>query len=253
VKRSPLKAKPLRNPGQSLDEEIERLTGDQLGNLLLVLACVLGMVVLAWVQWLGKMVWHPGLVTVVALPIVAFIAVRLVRMRRRLVRLRLGRDGERAVGQFLESLRKDGHVVLHDVVGEGFNLDHVLIGPKGVFALETKTYTKPARGNPQIKVTAAGICLGGGRPRDRSIKQTAAQRVWLRRLIKELTGRDLRVRSVLLYPGWFVERSAHSITSELWVLDPRSLVGFIAHEPDALSDADQHLVTYSLSRFVRTS
>ena len=41
VKRSPLEAKPLRNPGQSLDEEIERLTGDQLRKLLPGLSCVL--------------------------------------------------------------------------------------------------------------------------------------------------------------------------------------------------------------------
>lgn len=129
----------------------------------------------------------------------------------------------------------------------------MLIGPKGVFALETKTYSKPARGNSEIKVTSAGICVGGGPPRDASIKQAAAQRVWLRRLIKELTGRDHRVRSVLLYPGWFVERSAHSVTAELWVLDPRSFAGFIAHEPDSVPEADQRLVTYSLSRFVRMS
>lgn len=37
-------------------------------------------------------------------------------------------EGERAVGQFLEQLREQGFHVFHDVVGTGFNVDHVLVG-----------------------------------------------------------------------------------------------------------------------------
>jgi hypothetical protein len=48
-------------------------------------------------------------------------------------------------------------------------------------------------------------------------------------------------------------RPEHSITPEIWVLNPKALPTFISNEPDALSYADQHLVTYSLSRFIRMS
>lgn len=165
----------------------------------------------------------------------------------------MARDGEKSVGQFLDRLRKDGHVVLHDIVGAGFNLDHVLIGPKGVFAIETKTRSKPARGQPVIHVNDLGVRIGNGKARDESIIQAAAQRAWLRTQLKDMTGRDYRVRSVLVFPGWYVERSTHSITPEIWVLNPKALPTFIGNEPDTLSDADQRLVTYNLSRFVRMS
>jgi hypothetical protein len=39
-----------------------------------------------------------------------------------------GREGEKAVGQYLERLRARGYQVLHDIPGENFNIDHVLIG-----------------------------------------------------------------------------------------------------------------------------
>jgi hypothetical protein len=47
--------------------------------------------------------------------------------------LRLAAEDEKAVGQFLEGLRERGYRVFHDVVGDGFNVDHVRIGPARSF------------------------------------------------------------------------------------------------------------------------
>ena len=44
----------------------------------------------------------------------------------------------------LEDLRAQGYAVFHDIPGDGFNVDHALIGPAGIFAIETKTRAKPA-------------------------------------------------------------------------------------------------------------
>jgi hypothetical protein len=251
--RSPLKSKPLRNPGQSLDEEIQRYVEKDIDEKAAVLVALVMVTLLEWWRWWFDLEPNPVLWTIVSAPIIAFFVFRLVRARKRLLRLRMARDGEKAVGQFLDTLRKDGHVVLHDIVGSGFNLDHVLIGPKGVFAIETKTRSKPAHGQSVIHVNDLGVRIGNGKARDESIIQAAAQRNWLRAQLKEMTGHDYRVRSVLLYPGWFVERSAHSLTSDLWVLNPKALPTFIGREPDTLPEADQRLVTYHLSRFVRMS
>jgi hypothetical protein len=50
-----------------------------------------------------------------------------------------GASAESAVGAELEELRRDGYIVMHDVMfgGEG-NLDHIVSGPNGVFLVETK-------------------------------------------------------------------------------------------------------------------
>lgn len=55
---------------------------------------------------------------------------------------RVGADGEETVGARLEKLTKHGWHVLHAVpVGErGSDIDHVIIGPAGVYTINTKTH-----------------------------------------------------------------------------------------------------------------
>jgi hypothetical protein len=49
--RSPLKASPLRNPGQSLDEEIQRLIDDEANSYLFVAKCLLFFTLMEWLHW----------------------------------------------------------------------------------------------------------------------------------------------------------------------------------------------------------
>jgi len=56
---------------------------------------------------------------------------------------RLGFDGERFVGEELSRLIAFGYEIYHDVPFDGFNIDHVLVEPSGVYASETKTHCKP--------------------------------------------------------------------------------------------------------------
>lgn len=88
--------------------------------------------------------------------ICVYAAYRVVRIRRHLHQLRLGRDGERAVAQYLEWFRTAGFFIFHDVPNGDANVDHVLIGPKGAFTIETKTLSKPHRGECKITVVEGG-------------------------------------------------------------------------------------------------
>ena len=60
----------------------------------------------------------------------------------------LGYFGERYVAEQLDSLKESGWKIFHDVPGEAhgkkFNVDHVAVGPGGVFVIETKTRRKGA-------------------------------------------------------------------------------------------------------------
>jgi hypothetical protein len=51
-----------------------------------------------------------------------------------------GAEGEEAVGAILESLAAEGWHVIHDVSFGRGNIDHVVVGPGGVFAVETKSH-----------------------------------------------------------------------------------------------------------------
>jgi hypothetical protein len=51
-----------------------------------------------------------------------------------------GASGEELVGQVLDGLRDSGWFALHDVNSGHGNIDHVLVGPAGIFAVETKSH-----------------------------------------------------------------------------------------------------------------
>ncbi len=54
----------------------------------------------------------------------------------------VGARAETEVGQDLEKLHKDGFYVFHDWLPEGRgNVDHFVVGPQGVFAIEGKGWT----------------------------------------------------------------------------------------------------------------
>jgi hypothetical protein len=56
----------------------------------------------------------------------------------------IGADGEVRTGRLLESLEADGFRVLHDRKIPGArtaNIDHIVIGPPGIYVIETKSYS----------------------------------------------------------------------------------------------------------------
>jgi hypothetical protein len=50
-----------------------------------------------------------------------------------------GAEGEEVVGKILEELAEDGWHVIHDVSFGRGNIDHVVVGPGGIFTVETKS------------------------------------------------------------------------------------------------------------------
>ena len=60
------------------------------------------------------------------------------------------------------------------------------------------------------------------------------------------------VRSVIVYPGWYVDEG-NAKQGVVWVLAPKRLPAFLDHEPRRLSQEDIQLTSFHLSRFVRTA
>lgn len=50
-----------------------------------------------------------------------------------------GAEGEEVVGKVLQGLADDGWCVIHDVCFGRGNIDHVVVGPGGIFTIETKS------------------------------------------------------------------------------------------------------------------
>lgn len=162
--KSPLKSKPLRNPGQSTDELIQTILNEELMLYLLAAAGFLVIAIMEWCHWILHSPPNPIVFTIMALVAILFTARKFIITRKKLKALKLGRDGEMAVGQYLDLLRENGAKVYHDVPGEGFNLDHVVITKSGIYVIETKTFSKPEKGNPTITFDGEKVLVNGREP-----------------------------------------------------------------------------------------
>lgn len=248
--RSPLKAKPVRTPGQSLHDARIDLVFDK---LLLPMVFAFGLFVMAYVKWyeqwsgFSTSPWFWTWLFVVSLLVLAY---RFMRVIPHVRNLRQAEEGEKAVGQYLERLREQGYHVFHDVVGDNFNIDHVLIGPGGVFTVETKTWSKPARGEAKIEFDGLRLTAWGREPERNPLIQARAQAGWLNALLKESTGQACSVKPVIVFPGWYVENS-NKVKSSIWVLNPKGLPTYLKNTPAQLKPDQVSQLSFHLSRFIR--
>ena len=251
-KKSPLKNSPLRTPGQSLDDEIQRVLGEEVVSYLLVPILMIGFTVWNWLLWYQIIhIPNPILMTIVVIGISIYCFIKLFKIKKRIRALRLGRDGEKAVGQTLDALKKKGYRVFHDLVGDEFNLDHVIVNEHGVFSIETKTYSKPEKGECKIIYSKEGISVDGYKPEKKILIQVEAQKKWLEKQIAKLTGIKLTVKSVVVFPGWYIENRNKG--NDVWVLEPKALPTYISNSPKILTEEKVRLISNHISAYIRTT
>ena len=248
---SPLKRKPLRNPGQGLDEEIQSLFEDKLFSYFWFTGAFFILALMEWYGTLTSSPRRPWLFTVAAIVTLAWSAWKIVRLKRHIAALKQGRDGERAVGHFLERLRATGAQILHDIPGDDFNLDHVVISERGVFVIETKTWSK-STSDAEVCLRDGEIVVGGYKPDRDPIRQVQAQISWVIGTLEQSTGKRFPVKGALVFPGWFVDPKLKNAFDGLWVLEPKALPSFIEQESVKLTRPDVFLITSRLSQLVQS-
>lgn len=146
-------------------------------------------------------------------------------------KIRLGCEGEMIVGQTLNRLMLKGYRVYHDFPAEKFNIDHIVVGEKGVFAVETKTRSKRTTANHQQGATVAydGRALHFPNGTDiEMIAQAKRQSQWLADWLSRAVGEEITARAILALPGWFVKRTA---PEGIPVVNPKQFDSLFEHIP----------------------
>jgi nuclease-like protein len=138
-----------------------------------------------------------------------------------------GASAEEQVGGLLDQLA--GWRVIHDAsLGRG-NVDHILIGPAGVFTVETKSHPGPVR--------VAGV-------HGATIRQAHAQR----KAVETITG--LKVEPLLVFSTAWVDRPL-ARRKGVRVLPARMLLGYLTRRRRVLSaeqvEMAQRLLAAALS------
>lgn len=152
---------------------------------------------------------HLILCVVVWVGFLGFTLYRLAGRIDNIRKLRLGYECELVVGQELDQLMRSGYSIFHDVQAEGFNIDHVVVGSNGVFAIETKGRSKRAnsrgKGKAEYKVNYEnGVLQFPGWHETKPIKQAELQSQWLSQWLSKSTGAAIETKPVVILPGWFV-------------------------------------------------
>ena len=246
----------MRSPGQSLLQEIEDLNEKITEYIVCLLSVPLGMyafyVSYLFVKQGGVKASDLGIFGGVMAVFILFCLYKTSRLLAQRRRARLGYDGEVAVGQELNQLLREGYYVFHDVPAEEFNIDHIAVGRKGVFAIETKARSKPTSENRQKDATVEydGRALHFPKYTDTKIlEQAEHQEKWLSKWISSAVGEDIAARAIVALPGWLVKRTSSEGIS---VVDPKRFASFFEHVgPRELSDEMIERIVHQLDRKCR--
>lgn len=209
--RVPVTEKLLRAPGESLQKKLEALEDDLSTELamafVLPLLCASMCLLASHTPTAGATYVGVGIFGAGTFLLICRRMLRLLDKKRN---YKLGLLGERAVGEELNQLMLVGCRVYHDVPNDPYgNIDHVLVAPSGVYAVETKgRRKKEAAGKEAHKVTFDGHALhfAGGPPENKCLEQAKQQASRLSDWLSKATGEAVEVRPVLALPGWFVDR-----------------------------------------------
>ncbi len=246
-KHSPLKSSPLRQPGQSLSEKM----ADMVDEILLYLVYIVVFVFLALNEW-SKLYFNtppqPLFWTLVAVIVGIYSIIKIMRLWKKVRNYKLGRDGERIVGESLEKLREKGYKVFHDIVCEGFNIDHIIVGPGGVFIIETKTISK--KNDSKISYDGVDIKIDGFTPDRSPIAQVIGQVYWLENFIAEHAKLKVKVKPVIVYPGWYVIQEVYD--AEVWVLNIKALPSFLEKREVFLDQGQINPIASHIESYIRT-
>jgi hypothetical protein len=247
--RPPIEDKLLRTPGYSLSGKIEDLN-DTVQTLLVatVTSSLCFAFILTRPNPQNASADYLPLAVLALIPAICIVII--LRKANKLRMFRFGLLGEQFMAEQLQTLA--GYRVFHDIPGGGkWNVDHVAVGPAGVFAIETKCRSKkPSRNNlrEQDAVFDGKIIHFPWFEDRKVVDQARANARWLGGMLTKATGERVTTQPIIALPGWLVTLKTNS---DLKVLSGKQVPGYIASLPATLSPKAIQQISYQLEQRCR--
>lgn len=111
---------------------------------------------------------------------------------------RRGAEGEKVIAEVLESELPDSYSIFNDVrlPGRTSNIDHIVVGPSGVFVLNTKNW----RGTVGWDGEGKTMLWNGEPDKWNSAKGAMSDAMDIHNKLRALLNRDVFVKAVLVFP-----------------------------------------------------
>ena len=193
----------MHEAAQRFRDEFERLSQSQAvylsGTLVFLVLFVAAYVLQAQSLFKGYPSWQLygqlGFLSLVA----TFAVYHLVKTILAQRQVRFLRDANVAVGHQLQTLSASGIRVFHDVETTAGIVDHVILGQKGIYAINVVARRSGKRAFARLRENFIEFANG---KQDFSIVDLSAKSARLQKEFRMLLGHKVRVRSVIAVPGW---------------------------------------------------
>lgn len=187
----------------------------------------------------------------ISLPILAgllgaIVAVWTYRTVLKAWNVRLGLRGEQATAEALHELSDTGFRAFHDIQGgEDWNIDHVLVGTKGVYVIETKARCRCGAGRGllehQVRLDGDVLIFPSGTNRT-ATRQAERNAQWLSDVLSKRTAEPVRVEPIVVLPGWYV---VDGDKGSVPAMTCNYLTGYLRRQSDKISPAQvKRIVAY---------
>jgi hypothetical protein len=170
-----------------------------------------------------------------------FMEKKALHLKKRAKDADRGAAAEEKVAIALGSL-PEGYHGFHDIPFTGFNIDHVVIGPGGIFLIETKSH------GGKVEAQGDTLLLNGRPPEKDFLKQAWSQTYSLKDFLWKQTSEEWEVKPVLCFSRAYVQlrRPVKGIT----IAGLKYLNTFLAKQPavlgsDQVSKLSQLLGTWT--------
>lgn len=232
-----------RIPAYGLQKQIQDLQLDLMGYMMM------GAMIFCFPFALNSIQAHiaagkfPWMLSISALMGLSYCSFKTWKNFSKLTKLRLGHTAEIATANELIGLQALGYQVFHDVQADGFNIDHLVIGKNGVFAIETKGRHKrnkdlrqtngggsgPSSGKKGYEVFYKDGCLNfpswtETKPIEQAQRQALLLRERVSQWLTKATGSPVAATPALVFPGWYVTSQSKP---PFPILNHKQLVGTI--------------------------
>jgi Nuclease-related domain len=180
----------------------------------------------------------------------------VLKLGKEIRRIYLGLRGEQAVAEKLAELAPDGYRAVHDFpAGKDWNIDHVVVGPGGVFAIETKTRSKrtaPPGKKDQEVLYDGKLLMFPWFTDDKAVRQAEANARWLTNYLKKATGLEsVCVTGLLVIPGWYVAYRNSPREHRVRAMPETMLVQHLRDRSRTLSDQEIKQIAFQLDQKCR--
>jgi len=163
----------------------------------------------------------------------------------------LGAVGERRVAQVLDRFPDDWFVV-HDLIVNGAQIDHLIICPKGVYTLETKNLRGTIYGNAEKPRWSQVINIQHKTEFYNPVKQADGHSVALRSFLREQGFPRVWVNSIVVFTHPQVQLKVHSAAVPvLYLTELRDYLR--RQEQEVLSPQDSAAIVACVSTIIPVS